>query len=104
MAMKRPRGFVGANRLLHAIEEVRLEDVRLERRAGLARDDEQRAGEIDLATRARGSAPGSVESRTNSSGEPAIVPNVSFQTSGQRLDPPIPSSSAWVKPSLRTSC
>ena len=41
-------GFVGADYLLHPVEEVRLEDVRLERRARLARDDEERAGEIDL--------------------------------------------------------
>ena len=41
------RGLVGADRLLHAIEEVRLEDVGLERRARLARDDEQRSREVE---------------------------------------------------------
>ena len=46
---------------------------------------------------------GSVESRTNSSGEPGTLPNVSFQTSGQRLEPPMPRRSAWVNPSRRTS-
>ena len=46
---------------------------------------------------------GSVESRTSSSGKPAIRPKVGCSTSGQRLDPPIPSRTAWVKPSRRTS-
>ena len=43
------RGLLGADRLPHALEEVLLEDVRLERRAGLARDDEDGAGEVELA-------------------------------------------------------
>ena len=46
---------------------------------------------------------GSVESRTRSSGEPGTWPKVSRQTSGHRLEPPMPSSSAWVKPSCRAS-
>ena len=46
--MKRLRGLLGADRLPHALEEVLLEDVRLERRAGLARDDEDGAGEVEL--------------------------------------------------------
>ncbi len=32
-------------------------------------------------------------------GNPAILPKVSFQTSGHRLEPPIPRSTAWAKPS-----
>src|ERR1041385_1727496 len=40
---------------------------------------------------------GSVESSTCSSGWPACWPKVIFSTSGQRLEPPIPSSRAWVK-------
>ena len=44
---------------------------------------------------------GSVESRTCSSGNPAILPKVFCMTSGPwRLDPPMPSSNAWEKPSL----
>src|SRR5205814_7472640 len=41
-------GFLLTDGLLHPLEEVLLEDVRLERRAGLAGDDEQRACEVDL--------------------------------------------------------
>src|SRR5579863_8291126 len=41
--------FVGANLLLHAIVEVLFEDVRLERAAGLARNDANRAGQIHFA-------------------------------------------------------
>src|SRR3989454_1029699 len=46
---------------------------------------------------------GSVESSTSTSGNPSIRPNVSFSTSGQRLEPPMPSRSARVKPSRATS-
>ncbi len=40
--------LVGAERLLHAVEEVGLEDVGLEGRARLAGDDEERLREVDL--------------------------------------------------------
>ena len=42
-----PAGLIGADRLGHAMVEVVLEDIGLERRAGLGRDDEQAAGEVD---------------------------------------------------------
>src|SRR5207237_2064302 len=46
---------------------------------------------------------GSVESSTCSSGNPLIFPNVMRSTSGQRLDPPIPSSKACLKRDFFTS-
>ena len=51
---------------------------------------------------ARPPATGTVESSTCSSGEPGWRPNVRASTSGHRLEPPMPSSSACVKPSRRT--
>ena len=45
---------------------------------------------------------GTVESRTCSSGAPGWRPKVRASTSGHRLEPPMPSSSACVKPSRRT--
>ena len=91
------------DRLLHAVEEVRLEDVGLERRARLAGDDEQRLARGRSSSRAAVPARDRWSRGRSSSGSPATVPNVSFQTSGQRLEPPMPSSSACVKPSSRTS-
>ena len=41
--------LVGADRPFRALEEVLLQDIRLERAAGLARHDEKRSGGIDLA-------------------------------------------------------
>ena len=41
--------FVGADRSLRALEEILLQDIRLERAAGLARHDEESSGRIDLA-------------------------------------------------------
>ena len=41
-------GFGGADGLLHALKEILLEDIRLERAAGLAGDDEDGFGEIEL--------------------------------------------------------
>ena len=46
---------------------------------------------------------GSVESSTCSLGDPGCGPNDSASTSGQRLEPPMPSSSTSVTPSARTS-
>ena len=47
---------------------------------------------------------GSVESRTRSRGSPAVwEANVNERTSGQRLDPPIPSTTACLKPADRMS-
>src|ERR1700730_12690093 len=46
---------------------------------------------------------GSVESSTCRSGNPSIFPNDVRKTSGHRLDPPIPMSSASVKPVLPIS-
>ena len=41
--------LVGADRSLHALEEILLQDIRFERAAGLARYDEERSGRVDLA-------------------------------------------------------
>ena len=46
---------------------------------------------------------GSVESRTCSSGKPEIGPKVIFNTSGQRLEPPMPNRRRSVKPSFFTA-
>src|SRR5205823_4516245 len=46
---------------------------------------------------------GSVESSTCNSGNPAIFPKVMRSTSGQRLDPPIPSSSTYLNFAFFTS-
>src|SRR5713226_2211310 len=45
----------------------------------------------------------SVESNTCSSGNPLIFPKVMRRTSGQRLEPPIPSSNACLKRDFFTS-
>ena len=42
-------GLRRADHLLHALEEILLEDIRLKRAAGLARHDENRFREIELA-------------------------------------------------------
>ena len=47
--------------------------------------------------------PGTVESRTISSGYPGALPNVCRRTSGPRLLPPIPSRTTCLKPACRTS-
>src|SRR6267143_2183391 len=46
---------------------------------------------------------GSVESRTCSSGNPLIFPNVMRKTSGQRLEPPMPSNKACLNLAFLTS-
>src|SRR5437660_1580577 len=46
---------------------------------------------------------GSVESRTCSSGNPFIFPNVMRRTSGHRLEPPMPSKSASLNRAFFTS-
>src|SRR2546429_4368190 len=46
---------------------------------------------------------GSVESSTCSAGKPLILSKVIRRTSGQRLDPPIPSSKAFLKRAAFTS-
>ncbi len=46
---------------------------------------------------------GSVESRTRNSGYPGMFPKVSFRTSTQRLDPPMPRSTACLNPAARIS-
>ena len=45
---KAAAGFVGTDGLLHALEEILLVDVGLERAAGFAGHDEKRLREIDL--------------------------------------------------------
>src|ERR1700682_6347002 len=45
---------------------------------------------------------GSVESSTCNSGYPSIFPNVMRSTSGHRLEPPIPRSSACLNPACFT--
>ena len=42
-------GLVGADRLLHALEEILLVNVGLERAARFAGDDEERLREVDLS-------------------------------------------------------
>ena len=46
---------------------------------------------------------GSVESSTRNRGKPAIWPNVLRNTSGHKLDPPIPSNRMSVNPAFFTS-
>src|SRR5580765_1518196 len=46
---------------------------------------------------------GSVESKTCNSGCPGCLPYVIFNTSGHRLEPPMPRSKACVKPALAAS-
>ena len=90
------------------VEEIRLEDVGLERAAGLARHDEQGARRIDLALE-RGDLRrvGRIE-HDAAPGSPACAPKVSANTSGPRLDPPMPSSStsreAGLPDSAARSC
>ena len=64
MAMKRLPAFCRADGLLHALEEILLEDVGFERAAGLAGDDEEGLGEVDLVARTTLICAGSVESST----------------------------------------
>ena len=85
-----------------ALEEVLLEDVRLECGTRLARDDEQRRPESIRCSNVRTCA-GSVESSTCSSGNPVSRPKVIFSTSGPRLDPPMPRSRTCETPSLRAT-
>ena len=71
--------FGCADDLLHAFEEILLEDVRLERAAGLARNDENRFCRGRSCDSMARICAGSVESRTNISGWPRILPKVSLQ-------------------------
>ena len=80
----------------------RLSNVRLERAARLARHDEQRARGSIASAMARICA-GSVESSTVSARVTGPAPKQVANTSGPRLEPPMPSSTAWVKSPLRTS-
>ena len=48
MARKRPAGFLRADEPLDTVEEILFENVGLERRARLARDDEERVFQIDF--------------------------------------------------------
>ena len=89
--------FVAAHRLLHALEEILLVDVGFERAAGFAGNDEERSGEVELLFDAAICA-GSVESRMCRRGKPGACGKVSASTSGQRLDPPMPSSRMSEKP------
>ena len=95
-------GFVRADGLLHPFEEVLLENIGLERGAGLAGDDEQRPGQVDFVL-------GGLDLRRIGGiehvqlGKPAILPKVIASTSGHRLEPPMPSSRMSVKFSFFTS-
>ncbi len=51
---------------------------------------------------AAATVPGSVVSRTSSSRPPGPVGKVRAKTSGARLDPPIPRTTALVSPTSRT--
>jgi hypothetical protein len=55
--------------------------------------------EIELSIRR--TEDGLVLSRTRSWGYPDLDPNVARHTSGQRLLPPIPKTTAWVNPDLQ---
>ena len=46
--MKWLPAFVGSDCLLGSLKEILLEDVRFERAARLARNDEERLGDVDL--------------------------------------------------------
>ena len=65
--------LVGAHDLLHAIEEVRLEDVGLQRGARLAGHDEERSWPDRPSPPTALTCAGSVESRTCSSGKPGTL-------------------------------
>ncbi len=83
--------FVGAHCLLYAIEEILLEDIGLERAARLAGNNEQSFCQIDfLFERFDLCGVGRVEHKQL--GETGNVCRRSLlRTSGQRLDPPMPS-------------
>ena len=83
--------FVRADRLLHPLEKILLEDVGFERAAGLAGDDEERLRQVDLFSMALICA-GSVESRTCSSGKPAILPKVTAALRGTGSNRPCPAA------------
>ena len=76
----------------HALEEIRAEDVGLERRARLAGDDHQRRARDRRARSTAATCAGSVESSTCRRGPPGSCPKDSARTSGHRLEPPMPSS------------
>ena len=73
----------------------------LHRPARFRGDDEERPAQIEPSARPR-TAPGSVLSRTARSRKPSAVPKTFRKTSGARLEPPIPSRRAKLKPSART--
>ena len=81
-----------------ALVEVLHVRQRLDRAAGLRGDDEQRLRQVDACPRARSTAPGSVESSTCSVEPVGESPKLRRITSGPRLEPPMPSSAASVKP------
>ena len=70
------------------VEEVLLEDVRLERAARLARDDEQRARRVDPALDTRGSAPDRSSRARAASGTRAAAPKVSPAPRGRGSNRP----------------
>ncbi len=95
-------GAGGAQRLLGALVEIRLEDVGLRGRARLAGDDEQRVLDVDrIVERLDLRRVGGVEHmQLRPAGEAA---EVSPRTSGPRLEPPMPMSTTLEKFSRRTS-
>ena len=100
MAMNRWPASCGAHRLHHAVVEVLLEDVRLERRSRLARHDEQRVVRDRSAARTPSPAPGRSNRGRGARGSRRCVPKVAFITSGQRLEPPMPISRTSEMPAL----
>ena len=83
----------------HERVEVLEQRQRLDRPAGLRRDDEQRAARGRSPPGRRGSPPGRSSRARAGRARPAVAPKVRQSTSGARLEPPMPSSTASVKPS-----
>ncbi len=84
-------GVLRAHRLLHLFKEELLQDIRLERGAGFAGHHHQRIRQIDLVACGphlrRVSGVDDVQLR-----ETGLLPKGQARTSGQRLEPPMPSS------------
>jgi hypothetical protein len=96
-----PAGFLDADELRQAVEEVLLEDVRLERGARLAGHDEERVLEIDLVLeRLHLRGVGGIEHVQLR--EVFDLSEGRLQDFRPRLDAPIPRTSAWEKLALRT--
>ena len=102
------RAGVGDRDVLLAVRalapEVLEQRDRLDRAAGLRRDDEERRASRSTARSRASTAPASVESSTCRRRRPCCAsPNERRRTSGARLEPPMPSRTASVKPASAAS-